>query len=154
MKGSHINVWLTKGAKVKLEDSQSPAGSSFGWENPAFSPRDSNELCSLGLVPIEDKVDELLERHQISFVVRSQPRSESGQQGKVLLQLFVAESQVEAVMVGLERCGVGAVAGTGYSLIPTAGRSHLPPFIIYILQRNHNFAYGVRKQGNISPKHP
>ena len=123
MRGSHINIWLTKGAKVKVEDSQSSTG--FGFENPAFSQRDSNELSSLCLVPIEEKVDELLERHQISFVVRSQPRSEPGQQDKVLVQLFVAETQVEAVMVGLERCGVGAVAGTGYSLIPTAGRPHL-----------------------------
>ena len=71
MKGSHINIWLTKGAKVKLDDSQSSTGSA-GWENPAFGPRDSTELGSLGLVPLEEKVDELLERHQISFLVRSQ----------------------------------------------------------------------------------
>ena len=122
MKGSHINIWLTKGAKVKLDDSQSSTGSA-GWENPAFGPRDSTELGSLGLVPLEEKVDELLERHQISFLVRSQASPGPGQQEKVLLQIFVPESQVEAVLVGLERCGVGAVAGTGYCLIPTAGRT-------------------------------
>ena len=32
----------------------------FGFENPTFNPSDSNELVSLGFVPIEDKVYELL----------------------------------------------------------------------------------------------
>ena len=117
MRGSHINIWITKGSNVKIDDFKS--STSFGLENPAFSrPRDSNELASLGLVPLEEKVDELLERHEISFVSRAQPEALGG---KVLLQVFVPETEVEAVLGGLERCGVGVVAGSGYSLLPTAG---------------------------------
>ena len=116
MRGSHINIWITKGAKVKIENS----AATFGWENPAFSPKDSNELASLGLVPLEERVDEVLERHQISFVSRAQCES----QGELLVQVFVPESEVEAVLGGLEKSGGGTVAGSGYSLLPTAGSQH------------------------------
>ena len=59
MKGSYINVWIPKGAKVKDEGCESLTAG-FGFENPTFNPIDSNELVSLGFVPIEDKVYELL----------------------------------------------------------------------------------------------
>ena len=56
---------------------------SGGFENPTFSSGDSNELVSLGLVPIEKKVDDLLVRHELSFVTRSE------WQDKMLVQVFV-----------------------------------------------------------------
>ena len=133
MRGSHINIWITKGSKVKIDDFESSAAS-FGLENPAFSPRDSNELASLGLVPLEEKVEELLERHEISFVSRAQPEALGG---KVLLQVFVPETEVEAVLGGLERCGVGAVAGSGYSLLPTAG------------SQTHNYTENLQNRNDV-----
>ena len=88
---------------------------SGGFENPTFSSGDSNELVSLGLVPIEKKVDDLLVRHELSFVTRSE------WQDKMLVQVFVPQCDVEGVLVGVERCGVGLARGTGYSIIPAPG---------------------------------
>ena len=121
MKGSYINIWIPKGAKVKGEECA--LTTSEGFENPTFNPSDSNELVSLGFVPIEGRVEELLQRHNISLVTRSESGPGAGSEVKVLVQVFVPETKVEEVLLGLQRSGVGVIAGTGFSLIPTAGET-------------------------------
>ena len=64
MKGSYINIWITKGAKSKVK---SEGG---GFENPTF--HGDTELVSLGFAPIEDRVDELLARFGIVFVTKTE----------------------------------------------------------------------------------
>ena len=59
------------------------------------------------------------ERHEIRLVTRSESRP--GDEAMVLLQVFLPENKVEDVLLGLQRSGVGLIAGTGFSLIPTAG---------------------------------
>ena len=98
---------------------------SEAFENPTFNPSDSNELVSLGFVPIEGRVEELLQRHNISLVTRSESGPGAGGEVKVLVQVFVPETKVEEVLLGLQRSGVGVIAGTGFSLIPTAGETKL-----------------------------
>ena len=40
---------------------------------------------------------------------------------RVLVQVFVPELHLENILIGLQKCGVGVVAGTGFSLLPTSG---------------------------------
>ena len=70
MKGSYINIWIPKGAKVKEDESDS-SSTSFGFENPTFNGSDSHELASLGFVPLQTRVEELLQCHEVSLVTRS-----------------------------------------------------------------------------------
>ena len=77
MKGSYINIWIQKGAKSKKEpETVVPNG---GFENPAFNKSGSecNELMSLGFAPIEDRVDDLLHRFGIEFVVKTESNFKS-----------------------------------------------------------------------------
>ena len=122
MKGSYINIWIPKGAKVKEDESDS-SSTSFGFENPTFNGSDSHELASLGFVPLQTRVEELLQCHEVSLVTRSESLPRPGGQHKVMLQVFVVDNKVEEVMLGLQRSGVGVISGTGFSLIPTAGRT-------------------------------
>ena len=125
--GSYINIWISKGAKAKAE---SPAvRNGGGFENQGFSsePRsECNELVSLGFAPIEDRVDELLDKFGITFVIKSesQKRMVNGneEEVRVMLQVFVPEEDLENILIGLQKCGVGVVAGTGFSLLPTSGQ--------------------------------
>ena len=41
---------------------------------------------------------------------------------RVMLQVFVREEDLENILIGLQKCGVGVVAGTGFSLLPTSGQ--------------------------------
>ena len=66
MKGSYINIWITKGAKSKVKSE----GEGGGFENPTF--HGDTELVSLGFAPIEDRVDELLARFGIVFVTKTE----------------------------------------------------------------------------------
>ena len=141
--GSYINIWISKGAKAKAE---SPAvrNGGGGFENQGFSsePRsECNELVSLGFAPIEDRVDELLDKFGITFVIKSesQKRMVNGneEEVRVMLQVFVPEEDLENILIGLQKCGVGVVAGTGFSLLPTSGQiisiGSLWNFGVYVL---------------------
>jgi len=124
MKGSYINIWIQKGAKSKKEpETVVPNG---GFENPAFNKSGSecNELVSLGFAPIEDRVDDLLHRFGIEFVVKTESNFksrdvENNSEVRILLQIFVPEKDLENILIGLQKAGVGVVAGTGFSLLPT-----------------------------------
>ena len=122
-KGSYINIWILKGAKTKNQpDCHTVSG---GFENPTFQINgESNELVSLGFAPIEDRVDELLEKFGITFVIKTESQKNvNGNEAevRVLLQVFVPEKDLENILIGLQKCGVGVVAGTGFSLLPTSG---------------------------------
>ena len=44
---------------------------------------------------------------------------------RVLVQVFVPEHHLENILIGLQKCGVGVVAGTGFSLLPTSGEDKI-----------------------------
>ena len=101
-KGSYINIWILKGAKTKSEHECSTV--SGGFENPTFQINgEYNELVSLGFAPIEDRVDELLEKFGITFVIKTESqRKVNGNDAevRVLLQVFVPEKDLENILIG------------------------------------------------------
>ena len=117
MKGSYINIWIVKGSKSRISESDS------GVDNSGYERSESNELVSLGFAPIEDRVDDLLNRFGISFVIKTESNKKvngNDEEVRVLLQVFVPDSDLENILIGLQKCGVGSVAGTGFSLLPTS----------------------------------
>lgn len=121
MKGSYINIWIVKGAKSKTKSD--PAVGDGGIENVGYNRTECNELVSLGFAPIEDRVDELLNRFGITFVIKTESSKKvngNDEEVRVLLQVFVPDSDLENILIGLQKCGVGSVAGTGFSLLPTS----------------------------------
>ena len=70
MKGSYINIWIVKGAKPKTKSEPVPGDG--GIENVGYNKTETNELVSLGFAPIEDRVDELLNRFGITFVIKTE----------------------------------------------------------------------------------
>ena len=117
MKGSYINIWIVKGSKSRISESDS------GVDNSGYERAESNELVSLGFAPIEDRVDDLLNRFGISFVIKTESNKKvngNDEEVRVLLQVFVPDSDLENILIGLQKCGVGSVAGTGFSLLPTS----------------------------------
>ena len=121
--GSYINIWISKDAKAKEVSSVANGG----FENPGFSPEprsECNELVSLGFAPIEERVDELLDKFGITFVIKTESQKRvngNEEEVRVMLQVFVPEEHLENILIGLQKCGVGVVAGTGFSLLPTSG---------------------------------
>ncbi len=124
--GSYINIWISKGAKTKAEPLV--VRNDSGFENQGFSPEprsECNELVSLGFAPIEDRVDELLDKFGITFVIKTESQKKvngNEEEVRVMLQVFVPEEDLENILIGLQKCGVGVVAGTGFSLLPTSGQ--------------------------------
>lgn len=122
--GSYINIWISKGAKTKAEPLV--VRNDSGFENQGFSPEprsECNELVSLGFAPIEDRVDELLDKFGITFVIKTESQKKvngNEEEVRVMLQVFVPEEDLENILIGLQKCGVGVVAGTGFSLLPTS----------------------------------
>jgi len=130
MKGSYIKIWIPVGAKVK-NDSTNTNGDGVpnesmdcGYVNHTYKNTE-NDLVSLGCVPIEERVDLLLKQNGISYVnktVGSSPKSgdlNNSEESNILIQIFVPELILEDILIGLQKCGVGVVTGTGLSLIPT-----------------------------------
>ena len=120
MKGTYINVWIQKGAQAR-KDAESPAPIG-GIENPSYKNTEQNEMVSIGFAPIEDRVDDLLDRYKIEYVINTESQSKhNNNEVRVLMQIFVPDQDLENILIGLQKAGVGVVAGTGFSLLPTTG---------------------------------
>jgi len=130
MKGSYIKIWIPVGAKVKNDSTNTNCdvvpneSMDYGYVNHTYKNTE-NDLVSLGCVPIEERVDLLLKQNGISYVnktVGSSPKSgdlNNSEESNILIQIFVPELILEDILIGLQKCGVGVVTGTGLSLIPT-----------------------------------
>ena len=133
MQGSYIKIWIPVGAKVANDsNNQNSVGESYGhnesgdygYVNHTYKMTEDG-LVSLGVVPIEERVDLLLKQNGISFINKTvgfSPKSDDvkkSEESNVLIQIFVPEVILEDILIGLQKCGVGVVAGTGLSLIPT-----------------------------------
>ena len=134
MKGSYIKIWIPFGAKVEKEstnqnsatDIHHNASLDYGYVNHTYKETENgNDLVSLGFVPIEERVDLLLKQNGISYINKTvglTPKSDDvnkSEESNVLIQIFVPELILEDILIGLQKCGVGVVTGTGLSLIPT-----------------------------------
>merc|ERR1712117_210756 len=77
-------------------------------------------MVSIGFAPIEDRVDDLLDRYKIEYVIKTASQSKhNNNEVRVLMQIFVPDQDLENILIGLQKAGVGVVAGTGFSLLPT-----------------------------------
>eukprot|EP00092_Neocalanus_flemingeri_P095053 GFUD01120915.1.p1 GENE.GFUD01120915.1~~GFUD01120915.1.p1 ORF type:complete len:609 (+),score=97.80 GFUD01120915.1:35-1861(+) len=129
MKGSYIKIWIPVGAKVENDandndnDGQSESAD-YGYVNHTYNATE-NDLVSLGFVPIEERVDLLLKQNGISYINKAVGLSQNSdtlkksEENNILIQIFVPELILEDILIGLQKCGVGVVTGTGLSLIPT-----------------------------------
>jgi len=127
MKGSYIKIWIPVGAKVKNDANANFGPSSSvdsGYVNLTYKAAES-ELVSLGFAPIEERVDLLLKQNGITYISKTmgfplnQGEENKSEEANVLIQIFVPELILEDILLGLQKCGVGVVNGTGLSLIPT-----------------------------------
>lgn len=98
----------------------------YGYVNHTYKETENgNDLVSLGFVPIEERVDLLLKQNGISYINKTvglTPKSDDvnkSEESNILIQIFVPELILEDILIGLQKCGVGVVTGTGLSLIPT-----------------------------------
>jgi len=136
MKGSYIKIWIPFGAKVEKEansknsasDCHQNGSSDYGYVNHTYKDSENdpeNDLVSLGFVPIEERVDFLLKQNGITYINKTVGYAsksddvKKSEESNVLIQIFVPEHILEDILIGLQKCGVGVVTGTGLSLIPT-----------------------------------
>ena len=101
MKGTYINVWIQKGAQARKDlESPTPSG---GIENPSYKNTEQNEMVSIGFAPIEDRVDDLLDRYKIEYVIKTESESKhNNNEVRVLMQIFVPDQDLENILIGLQ----------------------------------------------------
>jgi len=113
---------------TSISDTHVDRTTDYGYVNQMYKEETETEtdLVSLGFVPIEERVDLLLKQNGISFINKTIGKSPSSENSdsddttsNILIQIFVPELILEDILIGLQKCGVGVVAGTGLSLIPT-----------------------------------
>jgi len=115
-------------SNASISDTHVDRTTDYGYVNQMYKEETETEtdLVSLGFVPIEERVDLLLKQNGISFINKTIGKSPSSENtdsddttSNILIQIFVPELILEDILIGLQKCGVGVVAGTGLSLIPT-----------------------------------
>jgi len=115
-------------SNTSISDTHVDRTTDYGYVNQMYKEETETEtdLVSLGFVPIEERVDLLLKQNGISFINKTIGKSPSSENtdsddttSNILIQIFVPELILEDILIGLQKCGVGVVAGTGLSLIPT-----------------------------------
>ena len=126
MKGSYVKIWIPVGAKVKADPSdQNSVGEHYESTDYGYVNHTFKDCVTLEFVPIEERVDLLLKQNGISYINKTVGFSQKNddfkksEESNVLIQIFVPEVILEDILIGLQKCGVGVVAGTGLSLIPT-----------------------------------
>merc|ERR1712038_509202 len=137
--GSYINIWVPR--KEKEEDSDyEPIN--FGYVNHSFKKSDESQVVGLGFAPIEERIEDCCRRFKISYITKSEKHSlydtvkykkvsfadtteekdqEEEEEGPyVMIQLYVPDEVLEDFCIALQKCGVGVVPETGFSVLPTS----------------------------------